>query len=479
MVKNDPQNNSYYRVKPIFEKVLGALFGSLAVFHLLYTMSIYVMGSKYQPIALKADRYMALIALLALAAYVVLMVTQYRLYAKSTIVSYIRQIFSGGNLWLTVLFIWYLIGCIVLCARIGGKIFTMNDRLLLDVVISFFVLYMFPWNRKTYDWFIHILMLVETVFMVWVLYNTFKLNILKVPGGQIGMSKGYSLTIACNSNTTGAFAAAFLMLALYMISAQEGIVRVAYVVAALIQLFPLYLSNSRTAYLACVIAVAAAGFFLVYRKYTGKHKVVLALGCGLLCGAALYFLRYAVFTLFDGVTHLSEQQNSDGIRDVDLSNASGRIPIWKAAVKGMFLSSEIFMVGATPARVEAVLGYVLNKENFMMYTHNQFLQIGVAFGIPGLIFYCIWLLKTAKQCWKVAFHGRYWVIACMVLMLVMANLTESYLVAYFYFCGSVFFLVCGMIRSEAAELCASNETRPQKPTRKKEAPSNKKNKKNK
>ena len=109
-----------------------------------------------------------------------------------------------------------------------------------------------------------------------------------------------------------------------------------------------------------------------------------------------------------------------------------------------------------------MLGYMQNIENYALYTHNQFLQMGVAFGVPGLLFYCLWLLKTAKQCWKVAFKGRYWMIACTILMLVVANLTESYLVAYFYFCGVVFFLLCGMIKTEAAELDASDPPKPQR-----------------
>ena len=463
MIKDESQTNSYYKVKPILEKVLGVVFGVLAAFHLLFTMSNYVMGNDYRIIALKVDSYLALVAVLALAVYVIIMMTQYRLHAKNTIIPHIKQIFSGVNLWVTILFIWYLVGCTALSASLGSNIFKMNDWLLLDTFISFFVLYMFPWDRRAYDWFIHMLMLVETVFMVWVLYNTFKLNILKVPGGQIGMSRDYSLVIACNRNTTGAFAAVFLMLALYMISAQKGVVRGAYIVAALIQLFPLYLSNSRTAYLACVIAVAAAGFFLVQRVYTGKHKIILALGCGLLCGAVIFFLKYGIMALFDAVTHLSERlgSNGDGIRDINLLNTSGRIPIWKASVKAMILSTESFMVGVTPARVEGILGYVQNKENYSLYTHNQFLQMGVAFGVPGLAVYCGWLLKTAKQCWKVAFHGRYWMLACMVLMLVVSNLMESYLVAYFYFCGSVFFLVCGMVKAEAAELSLSKQTIPQ------------------
>ena len=462
MAKDESQTNSYYRVKPILEKALGVVFGTLAVFQLFFTMSNYVIDGKIYSVALKIDRYLALAAVLGVAVYVVVMMTRYRLHAKSAIVPHIKRLFSGANLWVTLLFLWYLAACTVLSAD-ESYIFKMNDRFLLDTFISFFVLYMIPWNRKTYDWFIHILMAVETVFMVWVLYNNFKLNILTVPGGQIGMAENYSLVIACNRNTTGAFAAVFLMLALYMVSVQKGVLRWAYAAAAVIQLFPLYLSNSRTAYLACVITIAAAGFFLVQRKYTGKYKSLLAVGCGLLCGAVIYFLKYGVMAVYDGVTHLSEYLGVDGvgIRDVDLLNTSGRLVIWKTAVKAMFLSAESFMVGVTPAGVEAVLGYLQNVENYAMYTHNQFLQMGVAFGIPGLAVFCVWLLKMAKQCWKVAFHGRYWMLSCMILMLVLSNMMESYLVAYFYFCGSVFFLVCGMVKAEADELTTYGQAVPQ------------------
>ncbi len=481
MGKGYTQNNSYYQIKPVFEKVLCVLFGILAGFHLLFTMSIYVMGTQNYLTSLKVDRYLALIAVAALIAYVILMTTRYRLFAKKEVVAHVKNVFTGANLWLTILFVWYLVGCTVWCASMGGQIFTMNDRFLLDVFISFFVLYMFPWDRKVLDWFIHVLMLVNTVFMVWVLYNNFKLNILTVPGGQIGMTETYSLVIACNRNTTGAFAAVFLMLALFMISTKKGVVRALYIVAAVIQLFPLYLSNSRTPYIACTAVLALAGFFMTYRKYTGKYRIPLSLGVGLLCGAGFYFLRYGVIGIYDGVTHLSEQLGtslSDAVRDSDLTNTSGRMGYWKASLQAIVLSNQTFMVGVTPARVEEILGYVRNIENNAGYTHNQFLQMAVAFGVPVLAMYCVWLAKLAKQCWQVAFKGRYWMLSCMVLMLVLSNLMESYLVAYFYFCGGVFFLVCGMVKVEADELAVPVQNIPQKTAdRKKKAASGKKKKK--
>lgn len=469
MPKNIPYS-SFVSFKSRCEKALSAVFGAWAVFHLLFTMGKYVIGREHNLTALKIDRYMGLAAVLLVAVYVILLITKYQKYAKSTLGSYLRYIFSGGNLWLVILFVWYLIACAALSSRMGSSIFTANDRFLLDVFISFFALYMISWSKTVYDVFIHILMLVETVFMIWVLYNIFRLNVLRVPGGQIGMAENYNLIIACHRNTTGAYAAIFLMLALYMISVKKGVVRLLYAVAAGIQLFPLYLSNSRTAYLSCVIAIAVAGFFAVQRKYTGKNKMLLSLGCGIICGACIYFLRYGILGIYDGVTHLSEQLNipvTEAIRDVDITNTSGRLKIWKASLRAMVFSFESFLIGVTPARVEGMLGYMQNIENYALYTHNQFLQMGVAFGVPGLLFYCLWLLKTAKQCWKVAFKGRYWMIACTILMLVVANLTESYLVAYFYFCGVVFFLLCGMVRTEAAELDASDPSKPQRTKSKK------------
>lgn len=464
-MKSGTYNRNYYQFKPRYEKVLGVLFGTLAVFHLIFTMGKYVIGSGYNQTGLKIDRYLALAAVTAAVIYILITVSKYRWHAKGTLGPYIKSAFSGSNLWLTILFIWYLLACVVLSSKRDSAIFRINDHFLLDVFISFFVLYMIPWNRKAYDIFIHILMLVETVFMIWVLYNNFRLNILTVPGGQIGMDDSYSLVIACNRNTTGAYAAVFLMLALYMISVKKGVIRLIYIAAAAIQLFPLYLSNSRTPYFACTAAIAAAAFFLVQRKYNGKHKIILSLGCGLLCGATFYFLKYGVIALYDGITHLSEYLGlslSDAARDSDVTNTNGRIPIWKASLKAMVLSFESFMIGVTPARVEAILGYIQNKEEYVLYTHNQFLQMGVAFGVPGLAFFCIWLFKTAKQCWKIAFEGKYWMITCMILMLVMSGLMESYLVAYLYFCGSLFFLACGMVKSEMSELSANVHQKPQK-----------------
>ena len=443
-----------------YERALSAAGCILGLFHLLITMGNYAIGAQLRTAALRIDRYGALLLLLAALVYGIVT----RIKFPGTMVrvwGYLKKAFTGDRLWLTLLFLWYLICCMVMGRQQGRSFFRPNDRYLLDVCISFFLLYMIPRKRKVYEWGIHILTLTETVFMVWAVYHAFRLDVISIPGGEVGMTGDYALSLACNPNTTGAFAAVFFFLAVYMVVMKKGIVRYLYLFSALVQLFPLYLSACRTAYLASVLSFAVICFFGVWKRFFGKSRVLYAALAGIAGGAALYFLRFGIVALFEGVTHLSQYLDGTG-KTMGFTSISGRGAIWRAAVKAMFLSPRYFFFGVTPAAVEDMLGYILERENYMMYTHNQFLQMGVAFGVPGLAMYCVWLVKTAINCVRVGLKKEIWVIPAIVLMLVVSNLMESYLVAYFYFCGSIFFLLCGWVLSEA-----ETDPVPSRPGRKK------------
>ncbi len=431
-----------------YEKALAWSLCLLGLFHLLITMGNYVFDTRLAKLALTIDRYAALAVVLASLMYVLITYIRFR-GTMCRIQQFLRNAFTGDRLWLTLLFLWYLICILVMGKQQGRSFFRPNDRYLLDVCISFFVLYMIPREKRVYEWGFHILMLVETVFIIWALTHIFRLDVVSVPGGQIGMDKEYGLCIACNPNTTGAFASVFFLMAVYMAVVKKGILRVLYGLAALVQLFPLYLSNSRTAYLASILAFAVFCFFLVWRRDPGKNRILFSSLAGVLGGAAFYFLRFGVLGLFESVTHFSQYLTQIDGTKMEFTSLSGRIPIWRAAVKAIFLSPRYFFFGVTPAAVESMLGYLQNKENYVMYTHNQFLQMGVAFGVPGLVFYCVWLVRTAVKCIRVGLKTEIWVIPVMVLMLVLSNIMESYLVAYYYFCGGVFFLICGWVLSEA------------------------------
>ena len=92
----------------------------------------------------------------------------------------------------------------------------------------------------------------------------------------------------------------------------------------------------------------------------------------------------------------------------------------------------------------------------MLYTHNQFLEIAVAHGIPGLLMFLVWLGMIARSCVKIvsgkieSMYKGMIILVGIILLLVVANLTEATLMYYCFFTEGIFFLICGIVTYNTA-----------------------------
>ena len=127
--------------------------------------------------------------------------------------------------------------------------------------------------------------------------------------------------------------------------------------------------------------------------------------------------------------------------------------IWENALKAMTTNAERLMFGVTPVSVISAINEAsggIGEQN--VYTHNQFLEAGVALGIPGMICFILFVIFLAVNSFRITIRqnsGLKGMIAVsIVVTLLVANLTEATLMFYRFFSSYPFFLfsgcICGM-----------------------------------
>jgi len=449
------------------ERGLLALALVVGVYHML--MSIYKYYDAFTGTVLDHLGHILLGSFLAIGA-------AYCLFAKlkypktfGRITGFLRSLLCPETLLIFLFLLWYFISCFSADARYSGDFLTANRSIALDTSVSILVLFplclsLSPQKRKTVLHFIiHIIVGLMTVLMAIVLYYVFQPTTLTIPGGEIGMNKATRLCINCNPNTTGAYAAILFMLSIYMLLCQKPLVKVFYGFAVFVHMLVLMLSNSITSYLAVSAFLCITVFMFVFNLFSKKSmkaRILFSLGAGVAAVLLFSALRLLTFAAFEAITHFSELiKANSGVRAIELDHANMRYRsmIWGYAIQGMTTDSQRAAFGVTPAGVISLIE-MMSDGKIKMYTHNQFLEIGVAMGFPGLILYFIWLVRIAFNCIKVglapednAARGAF-ALPVIILGLVIANLTEATLLFYHFLPGAFFFLLCGMVTAEGKQL---------------------------
>lgn len=443
----------------LFENILKWYAFGITLLFLLMSILRYFDSKSYSALS---EVEKTLVLFFALAAIIYLIITRIE-YPRTMyrVKAFLKELFCPETAILSGILIWYLLCCISANTRYTAEFFSINRNALFDCFTVFFVIFpLFLYfgqsgDRKALELLIHILSAVSTVAMLYVILHVFKPEVITLrDGGQIGMSSSVRLYINCNPNTTGAYSEVLFFLCLYMVFTGKGLKRWLYLFAACVHFIILALSNSRTCVLATMIASAAIAFKAVYdlcEKRSAFQRIAFsavaaAAGAGLILG-----LRSFVFLMFEEITHFSELIDTDGsfVRELN-ANSSGRTIIWKAALHSVFSSGENAFFGVTPEGVISEISKFTDGR-FQMYTHNEFLEVAVALGIPGCLAYSAWLVLIARSCIKIVFkkgfelfRGAY-VIPAAILMLVIANLLEATLLFYSFLPEGMFFLLAGFV----------------------------------
>lgn len=391
------------------------------------------------------------------------------------IISRVRFRFGKAYLILLILFLWYLLSCQVMTDTYGRDWFSYNrdplfDFLMLSGLVFPLGIYM---ARKGFDVIvgimIHALFFVWTGFMLYILIHVFQNRIINLPsGGQIGMNSEIALCLNTHYNTTGVIEFVMLIIAAFFIFTGRSIpLRIAYGASGLIHMAALALSNSRTALLVAAIFFGACVFGVVFNaKWNLSLFKRLIIGTAAAVGTVIFFIlfRRFVYSVHENITHLqallhgaSETNASAGdsaARDLtSMESMNERFQVWQFALQAMVIDAKRFFFGVTPVSVISVISD-LSGERFNFYSHNQFLEIGVSLGVPGMLLFVLFVALLAKYSFQIAIRQneglKAWVVISAVVTLLLANMTEATLMFYRFLSSYAFFLFSGWICGTAA-----------------------------
>ena len=214
----------------------------------------------------------------------------------------------------------------------------------------------------------------------------------------------------------------------------------------------LVLSNSRGAFVGfiCAAGVMAGACFFYCTCSSVKKRVVLSCVISAVAFCGFLALRSVVIFSFDTIrTIVSEGETAipSAERDLELSYLSGRGDIWECALKAMISDVKTFFFGVTQGNVNETIG-VMSNGRFVMYTHNQILEVGLAIGVPGMLLFVGWLMLIARDCWEISFKKNSLsiinrLIPFVVLYLVLSNMVEAIIFFKGRFTECIFMVVCG------------------------------------
>lgn len=260
-----------------------------------------------------------------------------------------------------------------------------------------------------------------------------------------------------NQNATGAYCAFFLAAGIWrMGAAKKGVSRFLLGLLFVPVFIAFAMTESRAAIISFAFTFGVFAYCLVYRRRKAKDLLTVGLSvCAFAAAVGLFLALYygcrnAMGTLQKAML-AGEETMEEGIgesRELVGENASdmaGRLRIWLAVTERIMHDRHLLIHGCSQAATSSTVLELVGKN---YNTHNQFLEILLAQGLPALVFYCVWLVWTAGKSLFIAFRGAgedcRWIIPLPLLFLVIDNLSETMLAGRGHFVGGLFFLIAGM-----------------------------------
>ncbi len=367
--------------------------------------------------------------------------------------------------------VWLLVSCVVLTVKwdndwVGYNFIpTMSSPTAPGFNAAVTILFVFPLGialirekdnsiLKLGKALMHGFLLGWTVWIAVVLFTVMQGGTLQSSGGgNIGMMNG-TLEMNCNQNITGSWEMTFFLLCCFMaLWCKKVPWKCVYGLAAVLHYFALILSDSRASIFAALpgfMALAGIAVFLKLKKKKTLHRILWALLSALIAGVAFFYLRRAVFAIYHAC--LGQQSGYTGTEFLSGSGAyhlSGREEVWEASVKGIFSNAYTMIFGVTPKSTGDLIAQASDGAVVVSYTHNEFLEIAAAMGLPGLAIFLVWLGIAVRDTWRMYFVRKEWTLMmCLPVVfaaLLAANMMEAHLIFCEHLNGYVFFLVGGMI----------------------------------
>ncbi len=463
------------RIQLVWEDILKWSVFTVMCVHLGRSILMYFIPERLSDLFFKAEKWI-LIALIATVFIYVLFTKVKTPRLMVRIRSFTKGMFRPEFILFVLFFIWSFICTIVsesghtagffqslFNAFKNSFMLLIDDSTLFDTFVSVFIIfimaYVFRGNSawKMMESIFHILCAGLTVLMIYVLYIVCNPGIDLPFSAGIGMSEVGRLGINCNPNTTGAIAEIILLMCLYMVITKKGLLRWLYSAAMIVHYLILILSNSRACILSTGIAVAAIVGKLCYDALKNKalwQRVLLTVFVVTAVAGFIIGMKKPIYYVYEAISHFSVINGKyDATREAEFT-FSLRTELWAAALKSIFQDAKHFFFGVTPYGVAREMS-IWTESHRIAYTHNQFLEIAVAHGIPALMMYLGWLGMVARSCVRIVGGGQkethkgLIVLAGMILMLVLSNLMEATLMYYQLFMEGIFFLISGMVTYKA------------------------------
>lgn len=461
--------------KITFSNVIYLLLGISLIYHTFLTILFFV---QYHTTPMrKIGRLMNGVIILLLVVWFLYYYVIKK--EKDKVNSVLKKYMIKENMFLLLFFLWIYFGCFRKMIVSGSIFMGGNSLYLITVGIKLFLAFLFAQyvngNKKILHILFRFLIVGLTIAMLFVLYQLV-LNrgfayhnskcFINILVGFEGDKTFGRLRITVNPNSIGMYAKTIIMLCVYMFFEVKNRFRYVYVGAGVIHYIILVFTDCRAAILSLAVGLGLiAAFYWWDRLYTKK------MGIRILVAALVFLFSFGLvdsmrrptvygYKILRSWVTGEKLDLETGKRDL-LKNSSGRGPIYLAAIRSM-RHPEAAVFGATPDGIIELLDNEMEKP-LHLYSHNEFLEVMCATGIPGLLLFLGWLGLSAWDGARVFFNvKKKFTFSERVLMMICLvelanNMMEAQLTFYSNLSGMIFYLTAGYAVVFAQRLNHSGE----------------------
>ena len=347
-----------------------------------------------------------------------------------------------------------------------------NGRYLFYLAVSLLVLFPlgFYLGQKDKKLLMHILfdlcLLCFCVFLIYGFYRFFRGDFsFKAFFGRDFRLKKARMRLGQNTNTTGCYSIFFLVMGFYRLgSLKKGWQKALLILAMIPVCAGFAVVESRSAVVSGAVAFGFLAGAAVYRRRKDKGFVTILLSLLVFIVTAgafiagFYGLRRALNLMQQKVVKYYTSRipkKTSNTRPVTIEEAAemgGRITVWSSVIRHVFKTPSLLLHGCTQSSTSTIVESLTGKG---LNTHNQFLEVLLAYGLPSLILFLLWLLWTAGKSMSLGLRDQSpdnrWQLPVVLLLLVVNNMAETMLVARGHFVGGFFFLIAGYVCAMAPQ----------------------------